>query len=99
MSASATVIPADGPRSALTTPIGSMSMLRPMPVGALVGGSSGSGTWPAAATHTVFSIARARSIVTQCSSLNVPAPQAADTTSSDAPPTASARDSSGNRMS
>ena len=46
---------------------------RPTPVGARVRGSSGSGTCPTAATHTVFSIARARSSVTQCSSLNSPA--------------------------
>ena len=76
-----------------------MSMDRPTPVGARVGVSSGSGTWPTAATHTVFSIARARSSVTQCSSLNSPACQAALTVTSGAPPAASARDSSGNRMS
>ena len=76
-----------------------MSMDRPVPVGARVGFSSGSGTWPAAAIHTVFSIARARSSVTQCSSLNNPACQAALTVTSDAPATASARVSSGKRMS
>ena len=76
-----------------------MSMLRPTPVGARVGFESGSGTCPAAATHTVFSIARARSSVTQCSSLNRPACQAALTVTSDAPRSASARVSSGNRMS
>jgi hypothetical protein len=90
---------ADGPRSARTTPSGSMSMLRPIPVGARVGFSSGSGTWPAAAIHTVFSIARARSSVTQCSSLNSPACHAALTVTSGAPSAASARVSSGNRMS
>ena len=76
-----------------------MSIDRPIPVGARVGGSSGSGTWPTAAIHTVFSIARARSSVTQCSSLNVPACQAALTVTSEAPPTARARVSSGKRMS
>ena len=76
-----------------------MSMLRPTPVGARVGFESGSGTCPAAATHTVFSIARARSSVTQCSSLNRPACQAALTVTSVAPRSASARVSSGNRMS
>ena len=74
-------------------------MDRPTPVGARVGFSSGSGTCPTAAIHTVFSIARARSSVTQCSSLNSPACQAALTVTSEAPPTASARVSSGNRMS
>ena len=98
-SASTTNTLADGPRSARTTPSGSMSMLRPMPVGARVGFSRGSGTWPAAAIHTVFSIARARSSVTQCSSLNSPACHAALTVTSGAPPTTSARVNSGNRMS
>ncbi len=74
-------------------------MDRPTPVGARVGLSSGSGTCPTAATQTVFLIARARSSVTQCSSLNNPACQAALTVTSTAPPTARARVSSGNRMS
>ena len=72
LSRSATAIPGHGPRSARTVPIGSTSMLRPTPVGARVGGAEWSGTWPAAATQTVFSIARARTRVTQCSSLNRP---------------------------
>ena len=67
--------------------------------GARVGFAPVSGTWPTAATQTVFSIARARSSVTQCSSLNSPACHAALTVTSDAPPTARARVSSGNRMS
>jgi hypothetical protein len=99
VSTSATRIPGAGPRSALTTPSGSTSMLRPIPVAARVGGSSGSGTCPTAASHTVFSIARARTRVTQWSSLNSPAAQAAGSTISSAPPTASARDSSQNRTS
>jgi hypothetical protein len=74
-------------------------MLRPLPVGALVGGSAGSGTWSAAATHTVFSMARARMSVTQCSSLNSPAAQPAGTTIRSAPRAASARACSGNLMS
>ncbi len=74
-------------------------MLRPIPVAARVGRSSGSGTCPTAATHMVFSMARARTSVTQCSSLNSPAAQAAGSTSSAAPATASARDSSPNRTS
>src|SRR5690349_3061363 len=41
VSTSATVTPGEGPRSARTTPSGSTSMLRPTPVAALVGGSSG----------------------------------------------------------
>ena len=98
-STSATVTPGAGPRSARTTPSGSTSMLRPIPVAARVGGSSGSGTCPTAATHMVFSMARARTSVTQCSSLNSPAAQAAGSTSSSAPATASARDSSPNRTS
>src|SRR6185437_8975745 len=56
VSTSATVTPGAGPRSARTTPSGSTSMLRPTPVAALVGGSSGSGTWQTAATHMVFSM-------------------------------------------
>ena len=99
VSTSATVTPAAGPRSARTTPSGSTSMLRPTPVAARVGRSSGSGTWPTAATHTVFSMARARTSVTQCSSLYSPAAHAAGITSSSAPPTASDRDSSPNRTS
>ena len=79
--------------------MGSTSMLRPTPVGARVGGTRRSGTWPAAATQTVFSIARARTRVTQCSSLNSPAAQAVGTTISSAPRTARARASSGKRMS
>ncbi len=74
-------------------------MLRPIPVAARVRGSSGSGTCPTAATHTVFSMARARTSVTQCSSLNSPAAHAAGSTSRSAPATASARDSSPNRTS
>ena len=74
-------------------------MLRPTPVAALVNGSSGSGTCPTAATHTVFSMARARTSVTQWSSLNSPAAQAAGSTMSEAPPAASARESSPNRTS
>jgi hypothetical protein len=99
VSTSATITPGAGPRSARTTPSGSTSMLRPIPVAARVGGSSGSGTCPTAATHTVFSMARARTRVTQCSSLNSPAAHAAGSTSSCAPATASARDSSPNRTS
>ena len=99
VSTSATTTPGAGPRSARTTPSGSTSMLRPIPVAARVGGSSGSGTCPTAATHTVFSMARARTKVTQCSSLNSPAAHAAGSTSSCAPATASARDSSPNRTS
>ena len=99
VSTSATVTEGAGPRSARTTPSGSTSMLRPMPVAARVGRSSGSGTWPTAATHMVFSMARARTSVTQCSSLNSPAAHAAGSTSSSAPATASARDSSPNRTS
>jgi hypothetical protein len=99
ISAFITTTPAVGPRSQRTTPSGSMSMDRPTPVGARVGGADGSGTCPTAAIHTVFSIARARSSVTQCSSLNRPACQAALTVTSAAPPTASALVSSGNRMS
>ena len=76
-----------------------MSMDRPTPVGARVGLAPVSGTCPAAAIHMVFSIARARSSVTQCSSLNSPACQAALTVTSAAPATARARVSSGNRMS
>jgi len=74
-------------------------MLRPTPVAARVAGSDGSGTCPTAATHTVFSMARARTSVTQCSSLNSPAAHAAGTTINETPPTASARDSSPNRTS
>ena len=59
----------------------------------------GSGTCPTAATHTVFSMARARTRVTQCSSLTGPAAHAAGSTSNCAPATASARDSSPNRTS
>ena len=59
LSTSPTAMPRLGPRSIRTVPIGSTSMLRPIPVGAPGAGSAGSGTWPAAATHTVFSIARA----------------------------------------
>ena len=77
VSTSPTATPGNGPRSSRTVPIGSTSMLRPIPVGARVRGDSGSGTCPAAATQTVFSIARARTSVTQCSSLNSPAAQAA----------------------
>ena len=99
VSTSATATPGAGPRSARTTPSGSTSMLRPMPVAALVGRSSGSGTWPTATTHTVFSMARARTSVTQCSSLNSPAAHAAGSTSSSAPAAASASASSPNRTS
>src|SRR5262249_12585641 len=95
-SRSATATPANGPWSARTVPIGSISMLRPTPVGAVVGGAERSGTWQAAATQTVFSIARARTRVTQCSSLNSPAAHAAGITITSAPRTARALASSGN---
>ena len=84
-STSPTATPGPGPRSSRTTPSGSTRILRPIPVAARVGGSSGSGTWQAAATHTVFSIARARTRVTQCSSLNGPAAHAAGSRSSCGP--------------
>ena len=85
VSTSPTATPAAGPRSRRTTPSGSTSMLRPTPVAARVGGSAGSGTCPTAATHTVFSMARARTRVTQCSSLNGPAAHAAGSTRSKRP--------------
>ena len=55
VSTSPAATPGNGPRSSRTVPIGSTSMLRPIPVGARVRGNSGSGTCPAAATQTVFS--------------------------------------------
>ncbi len=64
-----------------------------------LGGAVRSGALPVAATQMVFSIARARTIVTQCSSLNGPCAQAAVTANICAPASTSARASSGNRMS
>ena len=68
-------------------------------VAARVAGSAGSGTWSTAAIHTVFSMARARTSVTQCSSLNSPPAHPAGTTIRSAPRATRARASSGNLMS
>ena len=82
--------PSSGPAPAMTTPIGSTTMLAPMYCAP---------HWPAASTYVVFSIARARSRVAQWSSLSGPRTQAAGTTRVSAPASTRARPSSGKRRS
>ena len=78
------------PAQATTTPIGSMIELCPHERGPV---------WPAAATYTVFSIARALSRVAQWSSLPAPTAHAAGRATSCAPASTTQRKASGKRRS
>jgi len=87
------------PEIDLTVPIGSTSMLRPIPVGARSAGEDGSGTWPAGGDpHSVLDRPRTHS-VTPVLLLEQARSQAAGTAPATRAPVHSARASSGNRMS